>query len=253
MSKNYELLQQVEFGLSATPALTTGQDGVAALDLAAPASRALSSLEPAVREEAQKLVQFLFLGCHKAAPKAVVFAAVDANIGCSWLSAVTAKVLASSVPGSVCLVEGNLRSPSLARALGVDCDRGLVDSLREDGSIREFTKQIGMERVWLLSAGTPVQDSMTLLNSDRIKERVGELRLGFDYLIMDAPPMNSFADGMALGRLVDGVVLVLEANSTRREAALRVTESLRTTKIPILGAVLNNRTFPIPEAVYKRL
>jgi len=65
--------------------------------------------------------------------------------------------------------------------------------------------------------------------------------------------LNAFADGMLLARLLDGVVLVLEANSTRREAALQVTESLKTTKIVILGAVLNNRTFPIPEAVYKRL
>jgi Mrp family chromosome partitioning ATPase len=252
MSRNYELLQQVEFGLGATPALTKGQDEVAAQQLA-PFSQALSSLEPAVREEAQKLVQFLFLNSDKVAPKAVVFAAVDASIGCSWLSAVTAKVLASDVPGSVCLVEGNLRSPSLAQTLGVTCDHGLVDSLRQDGSIREFTKQAGADRVWLLPCGAPARDSMTLLNSDRMKERVAELRREFDYLVMDAPPMNAFADGMALGRLADGVVLVLEANSTRREAALRVTESLRTTKIPILGAVLNNRTFPIPEAVYKRL
>jgi Mrp family chromosome partitioning ATPase len=253
MSKNYELMQQVEFGLGATPAVTTGQERVAPRELAPTAAQALSSLEPAVREEAQKLVQFLFLNSDKVAPKAVVFAAVDASVGCSWLSAVTAKVLASSVSGSVCLVEGNLRSPSLARELGVDGERGLVDSLRQDGSIREFTKQIGVDRVWFLPSGAAVQDSMTLLNSDRMKERAGELRREFDYVVMDAPPMNVFADGMVLGRLADGLVLVLEANSTRREAALRVTESLRTTKIPILGAVLNNRTFPIPKAVYKRL
>jgi Mrp family chromosome partitioning ATPase len=86
-----------------------------------------------------------------------------------------------------------------------------------------------------------------------MKERIAELRSEFDYLLIDAPPLNSYADGMIFGRLADGVVLVLEANTTRREAALRVTESLRAMKIPVLGAVLNNRTFPIPEAVYKRL
>jgi Mrp family chromosome partitioning ATPase len=86
-----------------------------------------------------------------------------------------------------------------------------------------------------------------------MKERITELRSEFDYLLIDAPPLNAYADGMILGRLADGVVLVLEANATRREAALRVTESLRTTRIPVLGAVLNNRTFPIPEALYRRL
>jgi Mrp family chromosome partitioning ATPase len=252
MSKNYELLQQAEFGLGVTPTVATGED-IAARDSAPSTSQALSCLEPTVREEAQKLVQRLFFASDKITPKAVVFAGVDASIGCNWLSVLTAKVLAKSVPGSVCLVEGNLRSPALGSALGVNGDRGLVDSLRQDGSIREFTKQIGTDRLWFLPSGDPVQDSLTLLNSDRMKERVAELRREFDYLVMNAPPMNAFADGMAIGQLVDGVILVLEANATRREAALRVTESLRTTKIPILGAVLNNRTFPIPEAVYKRL
>jgi Mrp family chromosome partitioning ATPase len=98
-----------------------------------------------------------------------------------------------------------------------------------------------------------MQDSTILLNSDRMKERLNEIRKEFDYVVMNAPPLTAFADGMVLGRLLDGVVLVLDASTTRREAAVRVTESLRTTNIPILGAVLNNRTFPIPAAVYKRL
>jgi Mrp family chromosome partitioning ATPase len=48
-------------------------------------------------------------------------------------------------------------------------------------------------------------------------------------------------------------VIVLEANSTRKEAALTVMENLRAAQIKILGAVLNKRTFPIPELIYQRL
>lgn len=92
-----------------------------------------------------------------------------------------------------------------------------------------------------------------LVNSDRLRDRLGELREEFDYLLVSAPPLSAFADGMVLGRMLDGVVLVLEADTTRREAAVRVTEGLRNSRIPVLGAVLNNRTFPIPAAVYKRL
>jgi len=49
------------------------------------------------------------------------------------------------------------------------------------------------------------------------------------------------------------LVLVLEANSTRKEAALMVMESLHAAQIKVLGAVLNKRTFPIPESLYRRL
>lgn len=253
MSKNYELLREAGFSLGTTPTFTTGENAVAAENVAQETSQVLSSLEPVVREEALKLVQRLFLSPDQTAPKAILFAAIDANMGCNWLCSITAKLLAKSVIGSVCLVEGNFRAPSFPDALGVDGKLGLVDSLRQDGSIRRFATQIGPENLWLLSSGAPVQDPMILLNSDRLKDRLNELRREFDYIVMNAPPLNTFADGMMLGRLVDGVVLVLEANATRREAALRVTNSLRTTKIAVLGAVLNNRTFPIPAALYKRL
>jgi Mrp family chromosome partitioning ATPase len=86
-----------------------------------------------------------------------------------------------------------------------------------------------------------------------MKERIAELRSEFDYLLFDVPPLNVYADAMVFGRMVDGALLVLEANATRRESALRVAETLRSTKIPVLGAVLNGRTFPIPDMLYKRL
>ena len=166
---------------------------------------------------------------------------------------IIAKLLAESVSGSVCLVEGNFRTPSLPQLMGVENHNGLADALRQEGAIKYFGKQVGPENLWLLSSGSLGQDSLNLLNGNRMKERIVELRKEFEYLVIDAPPLNAFADGMALGRLLDGVVLVLEANATRREAALRITESLRTAKIPVLGAILNNRTFPIPAALYKRL
>jgi len=253
VSKNFELLQQAGFGLGTAPTSRTWEKSAATERVRSASSEVLSSLEPAVREETLKLVQRLFLTREEVAPKAVMFAPIDTHGGCGWLCSVTAKLLAKSVPGSVCVVEGNLRSPSLSDNFGVEGDRGLVDSLEEGGPVRQFARSIGPDNLWLLSAGATVQDSKMLVNSDRLRERLGELREDFDYLVVNAPPLGAFADGMVLGRMVDGVVLVLEEETTRREAAVRVTEGLRNSRIPVLGAVLNNRTFPIPAAVYKRL
>ena len=86
-----------------------------------------------------------------------------------------------------------------------------------------------------------------------MKDRVNELRKEFDYVLIDAPPLNEYSDAIALGQISDGLVLVLEANATRRESALRIAETLRATQIRVLGAVLNKRTFPIPEGLYNRL
>jgi Mrp family chromosome partitioning ATPase len=86
-----------------------------------------------------------------------------------------------------------------------------------------------------------------------MESRSAELRKEFDFIIIDAPPMTRHADAIALGQVSDGLVLILEAESTRREAALAVVENLRLSQVQILGAVLNKRVFPIPEQIYSKL
>jgi Mrp family chromosome partitioning ATPase len=253
MSKNYEFMHQVGIGLGGSASITERAAGAAAKNNASTIAEILAEAPPAIREESLKLVQRLFLTSEQTPPKAVVFAAIDSGNGCTRLCAITAQLLAENVSGSVCLVEGNFRTPSLSNLFGVDNHHGLADSLRQEGAIRGFAKQAGRDNVWLLSSGSLGKDSVNLLNCDRMKERIAELRSAFDYVLIDAPPLNSYADAMAFGRLADGIVLVLEANATRREAAARVAESLQAARIPVLGAVLNKRTFPIPSALYKRI
>jgi Mrp family chromosome partitioning ATPase len=86
-----------------------------------------------------------------------------------------------------------------------------------------------------------------------MRSRLAELRSIFDYVLIDAAPMNACNDAIVLGGLSDGVVLLLKANSSRRETARKALQDLQTANVPALGAVLNQRTFPIPEALYKRL
>ena len=92
-----------------------------------------------------------------------------------------------------------------------------------------------------------------MLGSDRMRARLAELRSAYDYVLIDAAPMSACNDAIVLGGLSDGVVLMLKANSSRRETARKALQDLQTANVPTLGAVLNQRTFPIPEALYKRL
>jgi len=130
---------------------------------------------------------------------------------------------------------------------------GLTDALLQNGPIAPFAKLVDKDNLWLLSSGSLASDSPRLLTSDRLPERIKELRQEFEFVIIDAPPLTRYSDALALGKLADGVVLVLEADSTRRDAAAVVAANLRAANIPILAAVLNKRTFPIPDTIYKRL
>jgi capsular exopolysaccharide synthesis family protein len=251
MSKHFELMQQIE------------QERVF---VAEPEER--PTVRPTVRaangnlsqaasqwasEEALRLVQQIFLLQTKEPPRTVVFAGIDHGNGCSRICAAVAEILARNANGRVCLVEANFRSPALPGMFGMTNHFGLTEALLRDAPIVTFAKQSQQDNLWLLSSGTLAIDSPNLLSSEQLRARLDELRQEFDFVIIDSPPLNRYSDAVVLGQLSDGLVLVIEANSTRREAASAVAESLRSAKVPILAAVLNKRTFPIPEKIYSLL
>ena len=111
--------------------------------------------------------------------------------------------------------------------MGVPDSQGLGDSLSEQVGIRIFARQLTPSNLWLLSAGDGAHETPGLLNSEALKVRLQELRAEFDYVLVDAPALNLYSDAVALGRTADGVVVVLQADSTRRESALKGLQVLR--------------------------
>jgi Mrp family chromosome partitioning ATPase len=83
----------------------------------------------------------------------------------------------------------------------------------------------------------------------KIKDLGGE----FDFIVINAPPIGLYSDATLLGQVANGVVLVLEAHSTRRSAARKAKLALEAANVPVLGTVFNNRKFPIPESLYRML
>lgn len=204
-------------------------------------------------EEALRLVQRIFLPQNQEPPRVVVFASIDPGAGCSQMCASVAETLAACVERSVCLVDGNLRTPRLPELFRVTNHYGLTNSLLEEGPVSAFTTRLTIENLRLLSAGKDAPDTTSLLSSRRFEERMKELRTAYPFVLVDAPPLNRYSDALLFSRYADGLVLVLEAGVTRRETAASVVANLHSMGIPILGAVLNKREYPIPQGIYRRL
>ena len=213
---------------------------------------AISFLEMSgtVRDEVGKLVQNLFL--LPQGPRRVVFSGTESGSGCTWMCAHAAEALAAQGRGSVCVVDCNLRSPGMHQQFRTENHHGLSDALTGAGPVREYARRLS-RNLWLLSCGSSAEAGVTMLGSDRMRARLAELHNAFDYVLIDAAPLNGCNDAIVLGGLTDGVVLMLKANSSRREIARKALNDLQHANVRTLGAVLNQRTFPIPEALYKRL
>jgi Mrp family chromosome partitioning ATPase len=205
------------------------------------------------RDELMKLMQQVFVMPGAGAPRTIVLAGTEPGNGCSWLSSRMADILASQVQDPVCIVDANLRSPGLHQCFGVENHNGLSDALEATEPIRNFLRPLGRPNLWLLSCGANATDRRGLLSSDRMRLRLAELRRYFGYVLVDSPALSLGNEGVVLSRAAEGVILVLKANSSRRGAARKTIEDLQSAGVRILGAVLNQRTFPIPKAIYDML
>lgn len=217
-----------------------------------PASTPSLYVESGVRDEVDKLVRNLFLLPGENARRRVVFCGTEAGAGCSWVCARVAEILASQVRGTVCVIDCNLRSPGLHNQFGVPNNLGLSDALTGSGSVRRYATPLARTNLFLVSSGSSTEDWQSSLASERMRSCIAELRNAFDYLLMDAAPLNVCNDAIALGTQADGVALVLQANASRRETARKALQELKAGNVVALGAVLNRRTYPIPEAIYNR-
>ncbi|TAM82219.1 MAG: tyrosine-protein kinase family protein [Acidobacteria bacterium] len=254
MSKNFELLTQLGERFS----LLTVPDAAAACH--EPAENPVVEL-PVVREKLEAaptgeeldLVQRVFLLPGPEAPNTVVFCGVDDDEESSSLCLRVGEILASHTSGEVCVVDANLQNPSLHKQYGPASDCGITELVLADGNARRVARKIGNKPMWLLSAGLLNAEGQAMLTLDRLQSQVSELREKFSHVLVSAPPANASREATLFGRFADGVVLVLKANSTRRATALKVKESLEAANVRLLGAVLADRVFPIPEALYRKL
>jgi len=255
MSRNFELLQNLgkEQDMFRAELL---EETVAPPPVPLPELKVaplLLEMDDAQRDELAKLVQRLFIVPGADAPRVVAVSGTESGSGCSWVCARMAEMLASQVSASVCVVDANFSAPGLHVQFQTENRLGLCDALRDPEAIRKFAQRIGRENLWLLSSGADSARWPALTSSDRMRMRLAELRQEFHYVLIDTPAINATNDGIVLGRAAEGVLMVIKANSSRRETARKAVQELESAKVRVLGAVLNQRTYPIPRKIYDRL
>ncbi len=146
----------------------------------------------------------------------------------------------------VALVDGDLRRPRLHEVFNLETQRGLASILMDDQPIEELSEtalaqSTAIDGLYVLpTAPTDGQHVSALLHSDRMSALVRRLRLKFDVVLIDTPPMALLSDARVLGSLADGVLLIFRAGKTTREAAFAAQHCFRQDGIPILGTLLND-------------
>jgi len=205
------------------------------------------SLEFFAKQQIHGLVRQLFFPS-PAPVRQVVFSAVDLETEVLPMCLQVGEVLGQQASGSVCVVEAVPRR----QRYGIVPEPGFLASspAKHFGALRDSAEQLSTG-LWFMPADVFCADNHDF-STVWLRARLAELRLEFDYTVLEGPAA-AHSEAAALGCLSDGLVLVLQANFTRRVTAQKAKEKLSSANAHLLGTVLTGRTFPIPEAIYKRL
>ncbi|HXN24894.1 MAG TPA: CpsD/CapB family tyrosine-protein kinase [Candidatus Dormibacteraeota bacterium] len=153
------------------------------------------------------------------------------------VTAVNLAVSLAMTSARVCLVDADMRKPSIHTALGIRPFAGLAEYLEgrlDLASTYRLTVPLGF---CFVSAGRPTLQPVELLQSPRMREFVKEMSNTFDWLIIDSPPLDPFADGHCLAAITDGVLLVVREGFIQRRELQRSIASLNGAYVA--GVVLN--------------
>jgi Mrp family chromosome partitioning ATPase len=169
----------------------------------------------------------------------VVFSAVEADTDVRGLCRRVGEALAREASNNVAVVGADL--PAL-----LNPDR-VVDSVIPSGlrPLQRIATRLD-DNLWLVPRAG--KGSIASLHS-----YLGEVRREFEYSIVEGPSAAESDEAAAMAQFADGIVLVLSAHRTRRVTARKVKEALETAQARILGTVLSDRMFPMPEGIYRRL
>jgi polysaccharide biosynthesis transport protein len=204
------------------------------------------------RDELAKLVKRTFLLGEPCAMRVIVFCGVERGDGAGAICASAGKMLATQVTHRVCVVDADDAGGSLHEHFGVSRGNGLQGALSQSGPIHDYTIDTSFSNLWFMPGG-PISPESERVSTDKLRLRLTALRTGFEYVLIHAPAVTSSDVAVLLGQLADGLVLVVRANVTHRETARRAKEILRSSNVTLVGAVMRNRSFPIPESLYRWL
>jgi receptor protein-tyrosine kinase len=139
----------------------------------------------------------------------------------------------------VLVVDADLRRPQIAGLLGLEGAVGLTTVLVGRSTLEESIQLHRASGVHVLASGPVPPNPTEILQSQSTRELLGKLRVMFDVVLVDAPPLLPVADAAILGTEADGVILVVRHGRTTRDQLGQAGHRLAAVGARIAGAVVN--------------
>lgn len=197
---------------------------------------ALRDRKSAISEAYLSLQTNLAFSTDHGVPKTLAITSSRPAEGKSTTSVAIAESL-TRVGRRVLLMDADMRSPSIHQLFGLSNKTGISNYLAGDDHVGTFIQDVS-DGLSVLSAGPQPPNAAELLAGPRLAELLALLRERFDNIILDAPPVMGLADAPLIANVVEGTILVVEFQQTKRSVARVAYARINGIGAHVLGAVV---------------
>lgn len=172
--------------------------------------------------------------------------AIASGVGSTTVAANLAQRLVAQVDGPVLLIDANLYRPKADRLFGLKKNPGLAEVLVDNVPVADAvqaTKHAGLD---LLAAGRAGMLDQLGVQPAAFQSLVNEVRERYSAVVVDLPEASNLGPSLFLARQCDGVLLVAQADRTRRGDAEGAAHQLKLDSVPVIGSVLNRKKSYVP-------
>ena len=185
--------------------------------------------------------------------KVILFVGAKGGEGTSTVVSNLARVAAEHLNRKVAVLDADTLHPTQHGIFGVNPSLGWDDVLRNAEPAEKALYPTNVDRLWVVPVSSTAQGTAQFIDAPGMADLLGVLRQRVDLILIDCAPFTSFPDSIALSRKADGVVLVVEAESTRSPLAVNLHQQITNAGGQVIGIVFNKRQYHIPEFLYQML
>ena len=149
----------------------------------------------------------------------------------------------------VLLIDADLRRPTMHTLFGLPQDIGLTDVLLSEVEWSIAVRTTRLENLSVLTAGLCPQNPAELLSSDRLPDTLRAMRVMYDVIIIDTPPILAVSDPAIISPHIDGLLLVVRMGKNKRAAAERAREMIDSHGIRLYGVIVNDVDYSADDTV----
>jgi protein-tyrosine kinase len=138
----------------------------------------------------------------------------------------------------VIVVDLDLRKPKMQRVFDVPNRHGLTDYLKGNITQDEMIRHSLSHGVDYILTGEQTNAIINVLESQKLKDLISTLRLAYDYILIDSPPVIAVSDPLYISRFVDGILFCVADKRASKPLVKEAVQTVQRANSNILGMLM---------------